>query len=284
MNLGVVRLSRALYIPESVCSLISVGELSKKGCVGQVVPPTNNKPGKWRFIKDKVVVMQATQVGNHYVLDVPYPPEERSADESPTTECVLAASAKTTLYGWHCRFAHPGLAALKQIVQDLHLQVTATENEDREVRDCEHCKAAKMATAEFPKASARRAERPGVGIHIDLSSAKKEDKQLLVGVDGTLHVLAITDDFSRYLTIFCLKRKSEAAWLPRLKEYVQFYKERGQKLEWIRADNAFKTNGVIEWCNKEGIIPEFTVPYSPQQNGVVESRLASDVQEGPSRP
>jgi transposase InsO family protein len=47
------------------------------------------------------------------------------------------------------------------------------------------------------------------------------------------------------------------------------------KIKKVRSDNgtAFKNTGVEEFLGEEGIKYEFSVPYTPQQNGVVERRI-----------
>jgi transposase InsO family protein len=46
------------------------------------------------------------------------------------------------------------------------------------------------------------------------------------------------------------------------------------KIKKVRSDNGtkFKNTGVEEFLGEEGIKHEFSVPYTPQQNGVVERK------------
>lgn len=114
---------------------------------------------------------------------------------------------------------------------------------------------------------------PGQGLHVDLTAAGKGNGQLILGYDGTLHALGITDDYSRYINLIMLPSKSELTWTPAIKAHVAYWTARGVSTLWLRADNAFDCTAFKSWCLQQGIKCEFTAPYSPQQNGVVEGRL-----------
>ena len=50
----------------------------------------------------------------------------------------------------------------------------------------------------------------------------------------------------------------------------------GHKVEALRCDNAGEHVELKNICNKRGIRLEYTAPYTPQQNGVIEKRIADD--------
>jgi len=71
---------------------------------------------------------------------------------------------------------------------------------------------------------------------------------------------------------FCgfLKAKSDLAkWMVKLVAFIQSH---GHQVKCIRCDNAGENKVAVELLQEriEGIIPEYTAPHTPQQNGVVE--------------
>lgn len=88
---------------------------------------------------------------------------------------------------------------------------------------------------------------------------------------GSPYFMTIIDDFSRYTTVYLLKRKSEAF------QYFQlFYKKveniLDRKLKSLRTDNGgeYISSEFCKYRNINGIVHQTTIPYTPQQNGVAE--------------
>jgi hypothetical protein len=85
--------------------------------------------------------------------------------------------------------------------------------------------------------------------------------------------LVIVDDFSRFTWVFFLQDKSETQGT--LKLFLRRAQNEFElKVKKIRSDNGseFKNLQVEEYLEEEGIKHEFSAPYTPQQNGVVERK------------
>ena len=81
------------------------------------------------------------------------------------------------------------------------------------------------------------------------------------------------DDFSRNTWIVFLKAKGEVfKCFKELKALVE--NKTGKKMKVLRSDNGgeYTSGKFVYFCASEGIWREFTVPYTPQQNGVVERK------------
>jgi hypothetical protein len=94
-----------------------------------------------------------------------------------------------------------------------------------------------------------------------------------ISIGGSKYGLVIVDDFSRFTWVFFLSDKGET------QETLKKFMRRAQnefelKIKKVRSDNGteFKNIGVEEFLGAEGIKHEFSVPYTPQQNGVVERK------------
>nr|GEU85495.1 reverse transcriptase domain-containing protein [Tanacetum cinerariifolium] len=87
------------------------------------------------------------------------------------------------------------------------------------------------------------------------------------------HCLAITDDYSRFTWVFFLAIKDETSLI--LKTFVTGLKNQlSLKMKVIRSDNGteFKNSDLNQFCGLKGIEREFSVPRTPQQNGIAERK------------
>jgi transposase InsO family protein len=111
-------------------------------------------------------------------------------------------------------------------------------------------------------------KRPLELLHMDLFGPVA-----YISIGGSKYGLVIVDDFSRFTWVFFLSDKGET------QETLNKFMRRAQnefelKIKKVRSDNGteFKNTGVEEFLGKEGIKHEFSVPYTPKQNGVVERK------------
>jgi transposase InsO family protein len=94
-----------------------------------------------------------------------------------------------------------------------------------------------------------------------------------LSIGGSKYGLVIVDDFSRFTWVFFLQDKSETQGT--LKRFLRRAQNEFElKVKKIRSDNGseFKNLQVEEYLEEEGIKHEFSAPYTPQQNGVVERK------------
>jgi transposase InsO family protein len=83
--------------------------------------------------------------------------------------------------------------------------------------------------------------------------------------------MLIIDDYSRLTWVAFLKEKSEA--FEKFKVFKALIEnETGKRLKAVRSDRGreFSSRDFKEFCNKHVIKREYTIPRTPQQNGVVE--------------
>jgi transposase InsO family protein len=85
------------------------------------------------------------------------------------------------------------------------------------------------------------------------------------------YFLTLIDDATRFCYIYLLRTKDEAL------EYFKIYKaevenQLGKTIKRLRSDRGgeYIPRDFSEYCEENGIIHEYTPPYSPQSNGVAE--------------
>nr|GEV85420.1 ribonuclease H-like domain-containing protein [Tanacetum cinerariifolium] len=84
---------------------------------------------------------------------------------------------------------------------------------------------------------------------------------------------AAQDDYSRFTWVFFLATKDETS--PILKTFITGLENQlSLKVKVIRSDNGteFKNHDLNQFCRMKGIKIEFSVPRTPQQNGIVEKK------------
>ncbi|CAI7772549.1 unnamed protein product [Closterium sp. NIES-53] len=94
------------------------------------------------------------------------------------------------------------------------------------------------------------------------------------------YFLLVVDDNTRYTTVFPLRGKGQVVdvlipWIRIV--HLQLRERFGQDLPVLRLHSdrggEFSSNLLREFCRGEGILQLFTLPDSPQQNGIVERRI-----------
>jgi hypothetical protein len=111
-------------------------------------------------------------------------------------------------------------------------------------------------------------DRPLELLHMDLFGPIA-----YISIGGSKYCLVIVDDYSRFTWVFFLQEKSQTQ--ETLKGFLRrAQKEFGLRIIKIRSDNGteFKNSQIEGFLDEEGIKHEFSSPYTPQQNGVVERK------------
>jgi hypothetical protein len=94
-----------------------------------------------------------------------------------------------------------------------------------------------------------------------------------ISIGGSKYCLIIVDDYSRFTWVFFVQEKSQTQ--ETLKRFLRLAQnEFGLRIKKIRNDNGteFKNSQIEGFLEEEGIKHEFSSPYTPQQNGVVERK------------
>lgn len=166
-------------------------------------------------------------------------------------------ASKTDL--WHRRLGHIGL----QRMQKLGTQIDVGKCDS--LLFCKGCTIGKAKRAPFPKQSETKTTRCGELIHSDVWGPSQEPSP-----SGSRYYVTFTDDYSRFRFVFFIKSKNEV--LQRFKEITALIKQQHGTLGTLRSDNGgeYVSNAFRNFCNTNGIQQQFTVPYTPQQNGVAE--------------
>ena len=180
-------------------------------------------------------------------------------------QCLQISEDSTWL--WHKRYGHLNLAILKILSSQNMVKGLPIIHEREEL--CSSCVAFKQTRTLFPSSTKYRASRPLELIHGDLYGPFS-----LETLSGSKYFLLLVDDCTRMLWVSLLKQKSKA--FEAFKSIkVQAEKEKELKIICLRTDNSaeFTSNEFISFCSEHGIKRHSSIPYTPQQNGVVERKI-----------
>jgi IS30 family transposase len=156
---------------------------------------------------------------------------------------------------------------LKQLLKGEHV-VGLTDISFEKDRPCSACIAGKQKEKLHPSVTTISTSRPLELLHMDLFGPSYYDS-----LGGKKYGLVIVDDYSRYTWVCFLKSKEDTH-----KEFIIFAKQAerdlGCEIKAIRTDNGseFKNYSMRDFIEDEGIKHQFSAPYTPQQNGVVERK------------
>jgi transposase InsO family protein len=179
--------------------------------------------------------------------------------------CLIAKTNMGWL--WVRRLAHVGMKNLHKLLKGEHV-LGLIDVCFEKYRPCAACQVGTRVGTTHQSKNVMTTSIPLELLHMDLFGPVA-----YLSIGGSKYGLVIIDDFSRLTSVFFLQEKSET--LGTLKCFLRrAQNEFKLKVKKIRSDNGseFKNLQVEEYLEKEGIKHEFSAPYTPQQNCVVERK------------
>jgi transposase InsO family protein len=165
---------------------------------------------------------------------------------------------------WHRRMVHLHHRALP-LLRRMVIGMLDFNLDQRGV--CKGCALGKNVKATFPSNETR-----SKGI-LDLIHSDVGGSMSVTSMKGASYYVTFIDDFSRKTWIYFMKTKDEV--FSHFREFkTQVENMTRKKIKVLRTDNGgeYTSSEFIDFCKEAGIKREKTVPYNPQQNGVVERK------------
>jgi transposase InsO family protein len=179
--------------------------------------------------------------------------------------CLIAKTNMGWL--WHRRLAHVGMKNLHKLLKGEHILELTNVHFEKD-RVCSACQAGKQVDAHHPHKNIMTTDMTLELLHMDLFRPIA-----YISIGGSKYCLVIVDDYSRFTLVFFLQEKSQTQ--ETLKGFLRRAQNQfGLRIKKIRSDNGmeFKNSQIEGFLKDEGIKQEFSYPYPPQQNGVVERK------------
>nr|GEW80099.1 hypothetical protein [Tanacetum cinerariifolium] len=174
--------------------------------------------------------------------------------------CLFAKATLDESNFWHIRLGHVNFKTINKLVKGnlvrgLPSKVFTNDN------SCVACKKDKQHKASSKSKTVSSVDQPLFRLHMDLFGP------------SFVKILVITDDYSRFSWVFFLASKDETPSV--LKTFIIGLENLlSLKVKIIRCDNGteFKNADLNQFCGLKGIKRKFSVPRTPQQNGIAERK------------
>jgi transposase InsO family protein len=233
-------------------NLLSVSQLCKMGynCLFMDIGVTVFRRS------DDSVAFKGVLEGQLYLVDF---------NRAKLDTCLIAKTNMGWL--WHRRLAHVGMKNLHKLLKGEHILGLTNVYLEKD-RVCSACQAGKQVGTHHPHKNIMTIDRPLELLHMDLFGPIA-----YISIGDSKYCLVIVDDYSCFTWVFFLQEKSQTQ--ETLKEFLRrAQNEFGLRIKKIRSDNGmeFKNSQIEGFLEEEGIKHEFSSPYTPQQNGVVERK------------
>uniref|UniRef100_A0A2N9HLU0 Uncharacterized protein n=1 Tax=Fagus sylvatica TaxID=28930 RepID=A0A2N9HLU0_FAGSY len=229
-------------------NLLSLGQLDNNGC------KTHIQNGIMKIVKGALVMMKAEKIAaNLYML-------KGKTQQEGEASTALASSAEELTMMWHRKLGHMSERGLKILAEQKLLPGLKKVS----LPFCEHCVTSKQHRLKFSSSSARSKAILEL-IHSDVWQAP------VLSLGGAKYFVSFIDDYSRRCWVYPIKNKADVFSVFKIfKARVELESEK--KIKCLRTDNGGEYTSVEfdSFCQQEGIKRQFTVAYTPQQNGVAE--------------
>lgn len=253
---GGLTLPSVLFVPDATVNLISVHDTA----TAHDCTIAFDARGCTALKGDRVLWSIPVSSGGVYHF--------QSTIAAPALSAISSASHALAQL-WHRRLGHPGSNVMRKLVRDKMLtgcdalEVLTAESFDSL---CHSCHLGKAVRQPFPP-STRDVHACLELVHVDLMGPFKP-----VGPGDVKYVLTIIDDFSGYGEVSCLTSKTDVqdALVSVLNAWRNVHPH--LTIGTLRSDRGgeFISQALGKWLRDRCIRHEFSISYSPQQNGKAE--------------
>jgi len=187
---GIV-LRNVYYVPNIRKNLMSMSQIERKGKEFLV----RDRKVKIRNARTKQVICEAQRQNDLYVLKVEI---DRDIPEDSRIEANAVKIDNDDL--WHRRFCHVSNTTLKKLGN----RVAGLDEAKMDKYTCEECCIGKATKVACRKLKSRQTRDVCELIHSDLCGPMPAKS-----IGGSKYFIIFTDDFSRNVTVMCIKSKEE---------------------------------------------------------------------------
>ncbi|KAD0241433.1 hypothetical protein E3N88_44569 [Mikania micrantha] len=263
---GEIRFDDVNHVENLKYNLLSVSQMCDKGHISlftkqdcrilssEVLPLI----GK---VLNEYTLLKANRVGKVYAFDLS---KKISVKGHP---CLFSKASLKESNLWHRRLGHVNLKNMNQLVK--HGLVRGLPMKDFSCdENCTACLKGKQHKVSFPSIGDPKSTTCLQMLHMDLFGPVK-----VMSMAKKKYCLVIVDDYSRFVWTFFLHSKDEVA-----KSIINFvlYVEKQYSLpvKCVRSDNGteFRNHILDEFYLSKGIKRQYSIPRTPEQNGVVERK------------
>ncbi|GJS26437.1 retrovirus-related pol polyprotein from transposon TNT 1-94 [Tanacetum coccineum] len=179
--------------------------------------------------------------------------------------CLMSKATSTKSWLWHRRLSHLNFGTINYLTR-LDFVDGLPKFKYGKDHICSACERGKRKKAYHPPKLVPSDHSKLELLHMDLCGPMR-----VASINGKRYILVIVDDYSRYTWVYFLRSKDETPEI--IKKFIaQAQLNYKAKVCKIRTDNGteFKNTTLKAHYEKLGIMQQFSIARTPQQNGVVE--------------
>ncbi|SGY77707.1 BQ5605_C005g03703 [Microbotryum silenes-dioicae] len=207
--------------------------------------------------KDGQAIAHGTRVNDGlYLLD---------ADHTECQQLAFLSRSESTvpLLTLHRCLGHLAPSSIQKMIAAGLLDGFGAGYSDKDVEEfvCNACLGSKGHRLPFPDSESHSPERLGL-VHSDVLSFPTPS------LTGKRYLVTFLDDHSRKLWAYAINHKSDI--FPTFQTWLaEVELETNARLRILRTDNGgeYQSNTFTEFCQSRGIRRQYSIPYTPQQNG-----------------
>ncbi|KAD7477200.1 hypothetical protein E3N88_00336 [Mikania micrantha] len=263
---GEIRFDDVNHVENLKYNLLSVSQMCDKGHVSLFtkqdcrilssdVMPLISK------VLDEYTLLKANRVGKVYAFDLS---KNISVKGHP---CLFSKASFKESNLWHRRLGHVNIKNMNQLVK--HGLVRGLPLKDFSCdENCTACLKGKQHKVSFPPIGDSKSTGCLQLLHMDLFGPVQ-----IMSMAKKKYCLVIVDDYSKFVWTFFLHSKGEVA--KAIMNFVLFAeKQYSIPIKCVRSDNGteFRNHLLDEFYLSKGIQRQYSIPRTPEQNGVVERK------------
>ena len=236
------------FVPNLIKNIVSVSVLDKLGFTFLI------RNGIFHILHNDSYISLGTLSNGLYVFN-----NQTNLLQLSTKKRSLSSD---DTYLWHARLGHISEGRLRALTSSGALKVSLGD-----LPTCESCLKGKMTKRPFA-GQMERAQGLLDLVHTDICGPLSVTTQ-----GGHSYFITFTDDFSRYGYVYLLRHKSDA--FGKFREFQnEVENQLERKIKALRSDRGgeYLSAEFQSYLKDQGILSEWTPPYTPQLNGVSERR------------
>ena len=218
-----------------------------------------------KLMKEGELIGQARQEGSLWKLETAE--GQDILREGPYSAAANLATGKKGIDLWHLRFNHLNQDDLKKMVRTSAVKGLNLEGGEEVKGNCAGCALGKQHREKLVSVEDKRPTLPLDLVHTDLVGPLEVETYQT----HKRYILTFVDDSTRRSWIYLLATKDEVfKWFKQWRAMVE--KQSSKQVKILRSDGGgeYISKEMRSHLAEEGIVQEFTMPYTPQQNGVAE--------------
>ncbi|GJW98280.1 putative ribonuclease H-like domain-containing protein [Tanacetum coccineum] len=213
----------------------------------------------FKLIDESQVLLRVPKKNNMYSVDL------KNIVPKEGLTCLFAKPTTDESKLWHRRLGHLNFNTMNKLVKGNLVRGLPSKLFEND-QTCVACQKGKQHIASCKSKIKNSISLPLHLLHMDLFGPT-----FVKSLMKKIYCLVVTDDYSRFTWVFFLATKDETSGI--LKSFINgIEKIVDYKVKVIRYDNGteFKNREMNQFCKMKGILRQFSVARTPQQNRVAE--------------